>query len=89
MGKLSDLPNIGKELVSRLEKIGIETPEQLKDTGTIRAFQQLHAIDPSVCINSLYALEGAIQNIRWHQLEPGVKQELKHFFTMLQLSDNK
>ncbi len=86
MGKLSEMPNIGKELEQRLNKIGIKTPEQLKQNGSQRTFQQLHAVDPTVCINMFYALEGAIQNIRWHNLEPDVKQELKHFYSMLNKS---
>ncbi len=89
MGKLSELPNIGKELENRLERIGIKSAQQLKDAGSIRVFQQLHTMDTTACINTLYALEGAIQGIRWHQLESDVKQELKHFFKMLKLSENK
>jgi DNA transformation protein and related proteins len=87
MGKLSELPNIGKELEDRLEKVGIRTVQQLRDAGSIRAFQQIHACDPTSCINMLYALEGAIQNIRWHLLDPGIKQELKYFFVKLKTGD--
>jgi len=31
----------------------------------------------------LYALEGAIQGIRWRGLEQGRKQELKEFYRMM------
>jgi DNA transformation protein len=30
----------------------------------------------------LYAIEGAIQGIRWHDLEDSRKRELKEFFRM-------
>ena len=32
------------------------------------------------CINMLYALEGAIQGIRWHGLSRERKEELKEFY---------
>ncbi len=38
MGKLSDLPNVGKVLKSSLISIGIETPEQLRSIGAEEAF---------------------------------------------------
>jgi DNA transformation protein len=83
MGKLSEMPNIGKELEQRLEVVGIETPQQLIATGSCQAFQRVFAHDPTLCINMLYALEGAVQNIRWHKLEPIAKLELQHFYKML------
>ena len=35
------------------------------------------------CINMLYALEGAIQGIRWHGLDKQRKQQLKEFYKIL------
>lgn len=32
---------------------------------------------------TLYAIEGAIQGIRWHNLEKSRKEELKEFFGMV------
>jgi DNA transformation protein and related proteins len=83
MGKLSEMPNIGKELERRLEEAGIKTREQLLEHGSIRTFQLLHDLDPTACINELYALEGAVQNIRWHDLDKARKDELHHLFNML------
>ncbi|WP_309245476.1 TfoX/Sxy family DNA transformation protein [Clostridium estertheticum] len=34
----------------------------------------------SACINKLYALEGSIQGIRWHNLSKEVKNELNEFY---------
>ncbi|HBF88214.1 MAG TPA: competence protein TfoX [Bacteroidales bacterium] len=83
MTQLTDLPNIGKELAKKLVEVGIENAEALKSTGSERAFILISAIDSSACINMLYALEGAVQGIRWHQLSLERKQELKIFFNML------
>ena len=80
MEKLSEMPNIGHELEERLTKVGIFSPSQLIEMGSIKAFQLLHAVDQTSCINMLYALEGAVRNIRWHKLEKSTKQELLTYF---------
>ncbi len=78
--KLSDMPNIGKELESRLIKAGIKTPRELIELGSKETFFRMKLIDESTCINVLYALEGAIQGIRWHHLSPEDKAGLKSFY---------
>ena len=80
MSKLSDLPNIGKKLEEQLNKVGIETIEQLKEVGSKQAWLDIKAIDASACINRLCALEGAIEGIRWHNLAEEVKRDLKEFY---------
>jgi DNA transformation protein len=74
------MKNIGKVLEDRLSQVGIETAQQLMAVGAERAFLRLRAVYPSTCINTLYALEGAIQGIRWHELPQWRKAELLCFF---------
>lgn len=81
MSTLSTLPNIGKVLEQQLLQIGIETTEQLKQIGSKQAWLNIKSIDPSACYNRLCALEGAIQNIRWHDLDDDTKKELKEFYS--------
>ncbi|KOA19162.1 hypothetical protein CLHOM_22680 [Clostridium homopropionicum DSM 5847] len=80
MGELSKLPNIGNKLELQLNEVGIETVEQLKKAGSKEAWLAIKSIDSSACINRLYALEGAIQGIRWHGLPDKFKKELKDFY---------
>ncbi|MBZ4647543.1 MAG: TfoX C-terminal protein [Clostridia bacterium] len=83
MTKLSDMPNIGKELEKQLKKAGVETPEQLIELGSKETFRRIRSVDSSACINRLYALEGAIRNVRWHYLSQDIKDELKAFYLSL------
>jgi DNA transformation protein len=84
MGKLTDMPNIGKELAQKLKLAGISDEQQLKETGSEDALIRIDTIkDGGACINMLYALEGAIQGIRWHGLSPERKDELKEFYRRL------
>lgn len=80
MGKLSELPNIGKVVEEQLNQVGINTYEQLKEIGSKDAWLKIKAIDSSACIHRLYALEGAIQGIRKTQLSAEKKAELKEFY---------
>lgn len=77
---LTELKNIGEELSRQLCAADIRTPEQLCDIGSREAWLRLKMQDPSACLNRLYALEGAIQGIRWHALNDASKHELKSFY---------
>jgi len=80
MSELLKLPNIGNIVENQLNTIGIETYDQLKKIGSKQAWLKIRSIDESACINRLYALEGAIQGIRWHNLSDEVKRDLKEFY---------
>ncbi len=80
MGELAKLPNIGKVVEEQLNEVGINTFEELKAVGSKQAWLKIKAIDESACINRLCALEGAIQGIRWHDLDAQKKGELKEFY---------
>ena len=80
MGELSKLPNIGKVVDEQLNGVGINTVDELIDIGSKEAWLKIKEVDDSVCINSLMALEGAIQNIRWHDLSDEDKNNLKEFY---------
>lgn len=82
MGELSKLPNIGKVLEGQLNDVGIETVDDLIDIGSKEAWLKIREMDESACINRLMALEGAIQNIRWHDLSDKDKKDLKDFYSM-------
>jgi DNA transformation protein len=75
--------NIGSTLSDKLLSAGIDSIDQLKSAGSEDTFIRIRTIDPSACLNMLYALEGAIQDIRWHDLDLSRKNELKDFFDTL------
>ena len=80
MGELSKLPNIGKVLENQLNEVGINTVDELNDIGSQEAWLKIREIDESACLNRLMALEGAIQNIRWHDLSSEDKDNLRDFY---------
>lgn len=78
------MTNIGKVAAQRLIEVGIDTPEKLIATGSMDAFLAVRLRDPGACLDMLYALEGAIEGVRWHALSAEKKLELKTFFYSLQ-----
>lgn len=82
MGELSKLPNIGKVLEKQLNDVGIGTVDDLINIGSKEAWLRIKEVDESACINRLMALEGAIQNVRWHNLSEEDKKNLKDFYTL-------
>ena len=80
MGELSKLPNIGKVLEKQLNDVGINTNDDLINLGSKEAWLRIKEIDDSACLNRLMALEGAIQNIRWHNLSEEDKDNLRNFY---------
>ncbi len=84
MTQLTSMPNIGSTLSVKLEKIGVTSKEMLEDLGSENAIIRIATLDNrGVCINMLYALEGAIQGIRWNSLSSERKAELLDFFNSL------
>lgn len=82
MGELSELPNIGKVLEEQLNDVGINTIDELIDIGSREAWLKIREVDESACLNRLMALEGAVQNIRWHNLSQEDKENLRDFYNM-------
>lgn len=84
---LSLLPNIGKILAQKLSEVEINSEEELKIVGSEGAFVRLKTLDKEACIDQLFALEGAIQGVRWHNLSEEKKNELKIFYKMCQVTN--
>ena len=85
MNELTHLPNIGKNLADLLVRAGINNEQELKDLGSENALIKIAALgNGDACLSKLYALEGAVQGIRWHDLDKIRKQELKEFYNLFE-----
>ena len=80
---LTTLPNIGSVLANRLIQAEILTPSDLLLAGAENAFIRMATVDNDVCIQMLWALECAIQGVRWHSLSASRKNELKQFYELV------
>jgi len=83
VGELSTLPNIGKVLEKTLNNIGVYTKEALAEMGSEDAIIRIRLIDEGACLHMLYALQGAIEGVRYTSLNESKKQDLKQFMQNL------
>lgn len=83
--KLTDMKNIGKGLADELNEIGITSAEELSEIGFLEAAKRLD-LKFDVCCNKLYALYGAVIDIRWHDIP---KSERKHILDEFNSERNK
>jgi DNA transformation protein and related proteins len=84
MTALSELPNIGPVLEAHLQAVGIETPEQLQETGAEEAFMRIRERrDSGACLHMLYGIKGALLGIPDTLLPCEMKEELKTFYRSL------
>jgi DNA transformation protein len=82
--ELTDLPNVGKVLVSNLNEIGIHTPEALCKEGSMNVFIKIREqVDSGACLSMLYGIQGAIEGIPYTRLSDMTKLELRAFYHSL------
>ena len=70
------MKNLGKTSVQWLNAVGIHNPDQLRSTGAAAAYSKVKARGFRVSKVLLYALEGALLNIHWSDLDDGHKERL-------------
>ena len=68
MEDLTRHPNIGQVLAAKLRSAGITTLDELSEMGSIDAMLQMGETNLSASANMLFALEGAIRGVRWHEI---------------------
>lgn len=76
---LTDLPNISFVLGKSLKRVGIASAGALKRMGAEVAWNLLHKNGHPVSIQTLLALEGAIQRVSWQALPADRRSELVRF----------
>lgn len=85
MSELSNLPNVGMVLEQNLRLAGIDTPEKLRRAGAKEAFVRIRSeADSTACLHMLYGIQGAIEGVRYVELDEGKKRDLKAFYKALQ-----
>lgn len=80
MDDLTRLPNIGQVLAEKLKAIGITSHGDLVSAGSLQVFLRIKERDVSACYNMLYAIEGAIRGVRWHDLPKEERKRLREAF---------
>jgi len=80
MEDLTKLPNIGPVLAEKLNKIGVTAYDDLAAMGSVEALIRIGQTDITAFANMLYALEGAILGVRWHDIPKEHREKVKNEF---------
>lgn len=82
--ELIALPNIGPKLADNLYRVGVDSPEKLRELGAREAFLRIRVqVDPTACFHQLTALAGAEAGIPKKALPQAEKAALRAFFDNL------
>lgn len=73
---LHELKNLGAATVNILNAIGVSTADDLQRLGAVEAYRRVKSRGIKVSRAMLYALEGALRDIPWKQLDPATKERL-------------
>jgi DNA transformation protein len=75
---LERMRNLGPIIAGRLRTVGIETPDELRRLGAIEAYVRLkRAFRTETTHAQLYALHGAVNDVRWNALPEEARAALR------------
>ncbi len=81
MEALTGLPNIGEILAEKLIVAGITCHDDLVSLGSVEITLKIRdGVDPGACYNMLYVIEGAIREVRRHDISKEERNLLKREF---------
>lgn len=70
------LKNLGNTSVNWLRTIGIHNRQELEQIGPVRAYNRIRGRGIKVSKVLLYALQGALTDTHWTELDSTLKQRL-------------
>ena len=69
--------NLGAKSAERISAVGIADPETLERIGAAAAFHRVKSRFPNdTSLNLLWAIQGALMEIHWHDVPSEIKQQL-------------
>lgn len=74
--ELMNLKNLGAASVNILHAIGVNSYDDLKELGPVDAYNRIRARNINVSKVMLYALQGALMDVHWNDLDPDLKKKL-------------
>lgn len=74
--ELLELKNLGNTSANWLRAVGIQSYEDLKAAGAVDAYIRVKSRGFKVSKVLLYALQGALMDVHWNELEPDLKVQL-------------
>lgn len=74
--ELNELKNLGAASVNILHAVGVNSYEELEEVGPVGAYKRIKSRGIHVSKVMLYALQGALLDKHWNDLDPDLKKKL-------------
>ncbi|WP_252274581.1 TfoX/Sxy family protein [Pseudomonas subflava] len=74
--ELQHLKNLGKTSAQWLHAVGIHSANDLRRLGSVDAYRAVRARGFRASKVLMYAIEGALLDVHWNDLPPGLKAQL-------------
>ena len=74
---VGELRNLGPVMAIKLAAIGVQTEDDLRALGAVAAFVKLRSAGEKVSLNALYAMDAALNERHWLDLDDARRRELK------------
>lgn len=72
------MKNLGPKSTEWLASVGVHSLEDVAKLGVVETYKRVKAAYPEkVTLNMLWGLQAALLGIRWDELPPDIKSELK------------
>ena len=76
--RIATMMNLGHKSAERLVAADISDPETLQEIGAAAAYQRVKMRFPKdTSLNLLWAIQGALMEMHWHDLPYEFKQQLR------------
>ena len=75
-GNLNELKNLGAASVNILHAVGVNSYEELQEVGAVGAYCRIKLRGIQVSKVMLYALQGALLDQHWNDLDADLKKKL-------------
>lgn len=75
--RIASLKNLGPKSAEHIVAVGIDGPDEIRELGAVVVFLRVKSRFPdSTSFNLLWALQGALMEVHWHDIPNEIKQQL-------------
>ena len=71
------MKNLGPKSAEQIVAVGIDGPDEIRELGAAEVFHRVKSRSPeATSLNLLWALQGALMEVHWHDVPDEIKQQL-------------
>ena len=77
VASIASLKNLGPKSAAQIVAVGIDGPDEIRTVGAANVYHRVKSKFPnSTSLNLLWALQGALMELHWHDVPDDIKRQL-------------